>query len=54
MLVSAGCTFGSMLLRGPHQGLGGPVLYFAVLVGSGAMLVLSIVLLRLPGRGRHR
>lgn len=45
MLASAGCTFASLLLSGPGNRLGGPVLYFVVLCGSGALLVLAIVLL---------
>lgn len=39
-----------MLMTGSNQGFGGPVLYFVVLGGSGALLVLSIVLLLLRGR----
>ena len=51
MLVSAACTFASLLLgNGPSHRLGGPVLYFVVLSGSGALVVLSIALLVLRGR----
>lgn len=47
MLVGTGCTFASMLMRGPNHAFGGLVLYFAVLSGSGAMLVSSVVLMLL-------
>ena len=50
MLGSTACTVVSLLSRGPNHGFGGPVLYFAVLGGSGALLVLSIALLLLRGR----
>lgn len=50
LLVSTACTFASLLMRGRNHGFGGPVLYFVVLVGSGALLVLSIALLLLRGR----
>ena len=43
MLASAGCTFAALLMGSPNHGFGGPVLYFAVLCGSGALLVLSII-----------
>jgi hypothetical protein len=51
MLMSAACTFASLLLGSdPSHRLGGPVLYFVVLGGSGALIVLSIVLLMLRSR----
>lgn len=53
MLGSSGCTFASVLMSGPNRALGGPALYFVVLLGSGAMLVLSIMLMLLRGRDRH-
>ncbi|MEU7851431.1 hypothetical protein AB0B69_28925 [Micromonospora parva] len=43
-----------MLMRGPNQGFGGPVLYFAVLLGSGAMLVSLVVLVLLRERDFRR
>jgi hypothetical protein len=52
MLVSAGCTFASMLMRGPNHGFGGPVLYFVVLGGAGALLATSVVLMLLRRRDR--
>ncbi|SCG72757.1 hypothetical protein [Micromonospora humi] len=54
VLVSSGCTLASLVMRGPHHGFGGPVLYFAVLSGSGAMLVSSVVLILLRARDRRR
>ena len=45
MLVSTACTVTSLLVSGSNSAFGGPVPYFAVLCGSGALLVLSIVLL---------
>jgi hypothetical protein len=45
MLVSAACIFASLLGSDPSHRFGGPVLYFVVLCGSGALIVLSIVLL---------
>lgn len=45
MLFSAGCTFAALLMRGPNEGFGGPVLYFAALSSSGVLLTSSIVLL---------
>jgi hypothetical protein len=54
MLISAGCTFASLLMRGPNQGFGGPVLYFSVLCGSGALLVSSMFLMLVAGRDRRR
>jgi hypothetical protein len=50
MLVSAACTFASLLGSDSSHRFGGPVLYFVVLGGSGALVVLSIVLLVLRGR----
>lgn len=50
MLVSAACTFAALLSSGPNHRFGGPVLYIVVLCGSGALLMLSIVLLVLRGR----
>ncbi|MET8832972.1 hypothetical protein ABZV78_03520 [Micromonospora sp. NPDC004540] len=50
MLVSTACTLAALLFSGPGHRFGGPVLYFVVLCGSGALLVLSIALLVL----RHR
>ena len=47
MLLSASCTCASLLMRGPHRGFGGPVLYFVGLGVSGALLVSSVVLLLL-------
>ncbi|MCZ7438701.1 hypothetical protein O7598_19980 [Micromonospora sp. WMMC241] len=54
VLVSSSCTLASLLMRGPNHGSGGPVLYFAVLFGSGAMLVASVVLILLRARDRRR
>nr|WP_296072394.1 hypothetical protein [uncultured Actinoplanes sp.] len=50
MLVSAACTCASLLSSGPSHRFGGPVLYVVVLCGSGALLVVSIVLLVLRRR----
>ena len=50
MLVSMAGTFTSLLSRGPSHRFGGSVLYFVGLCGSGALVVLSIVLLVLRGR----
>jgi hypothetical protein len=50
MLASAACTFVSLLGGDPSRRFGGPVLYFVVLGGSGALVVLSIVLLVLRAR----
>ncbi len=50
MLVSAACIFASLLGSDPSHRFGGPVLYFVVLCGSGALIVLSIVLLVLRDR----
>lgn len=54
MLISTGGTFASMLMSGPNYGFGGPLVYFAVLFGSGAMLVSSVVLMLLRRRDRRR
>ncbi|WP_089021110.1 hypothetical protein [Micromonospora coriariae] len=50
MLVSTACTFAALLVSGPNSRFGGPLLYVVVLCGSGALLVLSIVLLVLRDR----
>ncbi|BBH63364.1 hypothetical protein ACTI_00490 [Actinoplanes sp. OR16] len=50
LLASAGCTFVSLLGGDPSRRFGGPVLYYVVLAGSGAIVVLSIVLLLLRDR----
>jgi hypothetical protein len=50
VLVSAACTFASLLGSDPSHRFGGPVLYFVVLGGSGALIVFSLALLVLRGR----
>ena len=51
MLVCAAGILASLLLgNGPSHRFGGPILYFVALAGSGALLVLSIVLLVLRDR----
>ncbi|MFI5836224.1 hypothetical protein ACIA5A_21370 [Micromonospora sp. NPDC051300] len=54
VLVSSSCTLASLVMRGPDHGFGGPLLYFAVLSGCGAMLVSSVVLILLRVRDRRR
>ena len=50
MLASSACTFTALLLRGPNDGFGGPVPYFLVLFGSGALIAVAGGLLLARGR----
>jgi hypothetical protein len=50
LLASTVCTVASLLLGGRDNSLGGPVLYFVVLCGSGALLLLCVVALLVRGR----
>ena len=52
MLISASCTFVALLRGGRNPGFLGPVVHYVVLCGSGALVVLSIVLLVM--RRRHQ
>jgi len=54
MLASTGFTFTSLLMRGPNPAFGGPAVYLVVLGGSGAILILSVVLILLQRRDRRR
>ena len=54
LLASSACTVTSLLLGDRNDGFGGPVLYFAVLGGSGALFLSCVVLLLWLGRTGDR